>query len=497
MSSKEEEKKHQQEQKKARELITLMVDELQPAALDETMDAIFRHDPSLARDLVYSLPNLMRAEARFAKEIAEYLESFVPEERSAVLKEIMGEFDGKLAAEAANSVSRAVMLIHRENPELARELFPALEDFYTTTDFGKVRESVTALADYWTVLAERSVELAMENPVVIANVVGMLPPLVNGLLRVLSHALGEMNLPPEILASALFNILSALDAEELGRALTRASEQVNALHAGNLILGRDEPRFRAIFTDFLKRVLDNMDVDTAAAAAAALGEDLEVVVGVISELAMRDPELLVEATRAVMLLTNSAARMTTGMLSEACKLQPEVLARVGTEARADLDPVEVGKAIDLYAEYALIFRGANPGLNRDVYTSVLSAVNTEQMEAWLKEVGEDLRAAALANPGIRKALEPEEVGRRLNEALVSFNRSAAGRPGAVGEYVTRLLSAVDTLEIETAVHNVSAGMIDAVFASADRVGAIVKTAASNLFRVARHVVGYVMKRFLG
>ena len=103
-------------------------------------------------------------------------------------------------------------------------------------------------------------------------------------------------------------------------------------------------------------------------------------------------------------------------------------------------------------------------------------------------IRDSLKEALLANPGVRQALEPEEMGRRVNDALARFNGSAAGRPGAIKDYMTRLLAAVDTRELERAARNVTHGMMDAVFAQRERAMALLKLGASNVFRVVKHVV---------
>jgi hypothetical protein len=305
---------------------------------------------------------------------------------------------------------------------------------------------------------------------------------------VLSAILSNLELPPEILASAIFNVLSALDAEELGRALSLLSERINQLHAGNLILGGDEPRARVVTSDIVRRLLDNLDADAFADMLVALGEDAEVIAGALVELLSREPELIDSMARALVGLTNSATRIVSNALDEAAKWPAGVLARLGKDGR-ELDALEIGRAIDSFEAYSLRLREANPGLHREVYTRMLQPVDIERVEEHLRAVGGDLLAAVGAHKGIRQALEPEEVGRRVNEMLTGFNRSA--EPAAVRDYLGRLFSALDAAELEEALKSIAGGVVDALFAGAATGRSVLKVAASTVFRFIRNMVGLI------
>lgn len=380
------------------------------------------------------------------------------------------------------------MKVHEENPALVEAAYPAMEAVLKEIDFGKMRESTVALLDYFTTYMTHMIEVMMDNPVVVANLVGIAPPLLNSIIKVFSVALEKTNLPPEILASALFNTLSALDAEEIGRVLTTGSKMAIDLHAGNYILGGEEPRFRAVFTDFMKRVLDNLDSEAATGAVVALAEDAEVMAGVLVELVARDPEMVVLMSRMGTSLSNIAARVVANALGEASAWPDELLLKIAEEMRDGLESEEVGRALDSAVTLGLRFRETNPELHKEIMTNVLQGVNTERLELLVLSASADLKEALLANPGVRQALEPEEMGRRVNDALARFNGSAAGRPGAIKDYMTRLLAAVDTRELERAARNVTHGMMDAVFAQRERAMALLKLGASNVFRAVKLVV---------
>lgn len=454
----------------------------------ESLELAFKDDPELTRETIESAYLVEMGWVRLVKVFARYLDSLTPEERALVLEKHIAAFDGSEVAAAANAYSELAMKVHEENPALVEAAYPAMEAVLKEIDFGKMRESTVALLDYFTTYMTHMIEVMMDNPVVVANLVGIAPPLLNSIIKVFSVGLEKTNLPPEILASALFNTLSALDAEEIGRVLTTGSKMAIDLHAGNYILGGEEPRFRAVFTDFMKRVLDNLDSEAATGAVVALAEDAEVMAGVLVELVARDPEMVVLMSRMGTSLSNIAARVVANALGEASAWPDELLLKIAEEMRDGLESEEVGRALDSAVTLGLRFRETNPELHKEIMTNVLQGVNTERLELLVLSASADLKEALLANPGVRQALEPEEMGRRVNDALARFNGSAAGRPGAIKDYMTRLLAAVDTRELERAARNVTHGMMDAVFAQRERAMALLKLGASNVFRVVKHVV---------
>lgn len=413
------------------------------------------------------------------------------EERVALLKQSFAGHDGKSMAENTNQFSIAMMAAHKESPDLASESFPAIEAAFADIDFGKLREAVIAMLDYGTAIASKSLEEMLDNPVVVANIVGMLPAMVNSLLDIVSALLDNLELPPEILASALFNVLTAVDAEKLGHVLTEVSKQVNLLHAGNYILGGDEPRARAVTKDIANRLLEALDVDVFVDMLIALGEDAEVVAAALVALFSRDPALVDALARASVGLTNIVARILSSMMSEAADWPAEALMVLGKEGRV-LDAAEFGRVIDSFVTYALRLRDANPGLHRDLYVKFLQAVNTEQAEVHVRTVLGDLTVAAVSNPGISKALEPEEMGRRVNEMLAAFNQVA--RPAAAKDYLSRLFAAIDAAELEAAVKNVGGGLVEGLFASAGTAKSILRSVSSIVWKLAKGMVGFVTGR---
>jgi hypothetical protein len=98
----------------------------------------------------------------------------------------------------------------------------------------------------------------------------------------------------------------------------------------------------------------------------------------------------------------------------------------------------------------------------------------------------------MANPGIRMMLQPDELGKRVNEALAGFNNSAS--PDDVKDYLVELFGAVDAKELGRLMASVVGGFIEAVFSSRDTALAVVKTVLSGVAGIGRNLVKLVLKR---
>ena len=483
--------------KVTRENVEAILESVKPEAVDAAVESLFGEDGGVAPEVLLALSDLVNAYARIMAGYAEALEGLEPEERSKLLGEAAGKLDGEALGSAVNAGSRLMMKVGKEKPELAAEVFPAIKAAIEEIDFGKFRVGTVAYIEYAADLASMSIDAMLENPVIVANLVGILPPLINNLIKVISGALSEMDLPQEVLASAVFNIILEIDTEELGRAVTSASKLVNELHEGNLILGRDEPRFRAVFAEFAEGILENVDTAEFARAVVSLGEDFEVVLDSVTDILHRDPELLILAGATVGSLLNVALRGLSNFMLEFSQLPDEILLELGEDIRQNLEVKEVARIINLYIMLANRFMQVNPALYDDLAAAIIPAIDTEQLGAMLKVTAARVTGVVRDTPELLKRLEPEEIGGRINETLISFNRYMAARPGAPREFLSRMLGAIDTRELETAVRTTVGGLTEAMFESADRALAFARPVAGGLLAAVWSLVLNLKRKILG
>ncbi|MBC7252655.1 MAG: hypothetical protein H5T72_01615 [Actinobacteria bacterium] len=331
---------------------------------------------------------------------------------------------------------------------LLEALGPALKKVGNTADFGKVRVGLTE--HFERRRRELSGEPPLSNPVTLSNLLGVVPPLVNYLIRVLTRALQGMTLPGEVLANAVFQLLEDVDQAEMGGLVNALSNFIVTLHRGNLVLGRDEPRFKDVLRRVSGRLLEEVDGEGFLEALKALGEDGKVVGEVVSEYLYATPESTAQVAGVLYAAVNAALRATAEFLRRFAELPPEGVESMVALYREGFDPRELARVVNYNAAILnAAFREA-PGLAGETVEKFLSALDREQAAEAGKSIFFQLKGALLNDPGVQDALRPEALGERINAALTAFNRYWRENQDAVVDRVARTMRAVDRRELREA-----------------------------------------------
>ena len=374
--------------------------------------------------------------------------------------------DGRRLGETINKFSQHLIQFDREHPGDASRVAPLVAGAAAAVDYGKLREAASMLAESGGAAAQQAFGAILANPAALANCLGLAPPFINTTLRVLAKALQDLDISPEVMAAALFNLLADIDQREVGRVLTLASTRLNQLHAGNMILGGNEPYFRAVLRDFLAGVATTADWREITAAATALGEDLETVVQVAWEAAWRSPQTA-ETTAAAVAAGLTTFTRTATVATKALVDLPEETFRQAVEGwRVQTDPTDSARLVN-----ALISLAARVMADEEARRR-LGQTLTEIDLARLAEVGREATAAAQvawqADVQRREALQPEQLGRRVNQWLTSFNRRMENRPDGVRQWFARFFGEIRPGELERALRLTLNGFTKALFTSAGR-----------------------------
>ncbi|MDP8257471.1 MAG: hypothetical protein P9M14_17130 [Candidatus Alcyoniella australis] len=353
------------------------------------------------------------------------------------------------------------------------ELRPAVGETVAALDFGKLRISVIGLSDSATLLGEEFIDHALADPVSFANLFSMIVPLVNNELRLLAHLLEQIDLPDEILASSVFNMLGDLDTEQIARALNALAVRLNEIHRGSMILGRDEPRLRKVLTEFGESLMNKFDHEQLAAASLALAEDLEVALKVSNALLASDPKLLQISGNAALAFGSATLSGMAGML-RAIEGMPEdeltsFLAGIGNEQQVE------SMAEALNAALALVNRFAALNKDDNVTAGLVERIDRQQLE---------LAACNLTqNQALQNALNPEQVGKWLNARLTSFNSRAKQGDDRPPGYFRQVFDQLDSQQLEQALNKVLRGATDALLSSPKRAAALIRPLLAAGWRI--------------
>ncbi|NPV58028.1 MAG: hypothetical protein HPY75_00025 [Actinobacteria bacterium] len=343
---------------------------------------------------------------------------------------------------------------------------------WNTADFGKIRVGLTAHLEARR--AELDGEPGLLNPVAISNLLGVVPPLANYTLRVITRALQSLNLPAEILANAVFQLLEDIDMAEMGGLVNALAGLVTALHRGNLVLGRDEPRFKGVLERVTRELVDNVDGEAFREMLVALKEDGAVIGQVVSGYIYATPESTAQVARALYLAVGAALRSAAEHMRRFSELPSEAVAAMDAYFEEAVDPRELARIINYNAVLLNKALDARPDLLPGFMAKLLASLDNEALAEAGKKIALQLSDAALSDPAVKAALEPEAVGERINAALAAFNAFAWRNPGLLAEKAERVLATINVDELVLAGSELAAAAFTALRRHPEVIGKAVK-----------------------
>lgn len=388
----------------------------------------------LSETLLESLPLLTQTFLEAARIVLERMESLPPEKTARILARAFPGAEGDLAGELLNSLSRLLIRLHEERPEL---LVEEQVDFFSRTtravDFGKLRKALAYRASDRLEGLRREIEVLGDNPVALVNLFSVVAPAANQALQVLKTLFRVLDLPAEAMSYALFNILEDVDWREAAEVINGGAAFVVNLHRGSYILGDGSLYSTAPFSRIASDLASGIDKPLLAEALAALGEEGEALVSSLAERALGDVELASSLLEAAASLANSFLRVLSNLLENIASLPPESRSRLREALVSNLDAEELTRLSRALAE---LLRG--PLLSE---RAGRTASEGAPSLPW-KEISGPLRA------GLRERLEAQVLARRLNEALRALNRRLREQPTAGEGYAGVVLDALDRSELE-------------------------------------------------
>ncbi len=473
-----------------KELLLIHLRDVNPDNASELVKAAMWEDVAFTMSVLGASPKLVNWLVEALIELGAQLNNFTLD----ILRDFLVQLGRDMDVERLRELPRAyaplvneLLLDDREALDgliagigsLAEEMMQVSErawrKIWNTADFGKIRVGITRH------LEERRAELAGEagllNPVAISNLLGVVPPLANFTLRVLARTLQSLNLPAEILANAIFQLLEDIDMAEMGGLVNALAGFVTALHRGNLVLGRDEPRFKEVLGRVSRDLVDNVDGEAFKGMLVALKEDGQVIGSVLADYVYATPESTVQLARAMYLGVGAALRATAEMCRRFSELPEEAVGAIIDAYEETVDMREVGRIINCGAAYMNKVYEARPGEMGRHLGKLLASLDNEELAAMAKAAFLETKKFVLADPAIGAALEPEAVGAMINRGLAAFNGFARENPDLIAKKVTGTLNALDTAELGLAFKALVWPLAKAVLKDTDVVWNAVKPVA--------------------
>ncbi|MDZ4131657.1 MAG: hypothetical protein U1E11_00820 [Dethiobacteria bacterium] len=427
---------------------------LEPEKARELARVLFWSDSAFSFGLLGQLPRGLNFVVALLDETGRQLQKVPP----LLLKEFSAEMLRTLDTDAIKALYPTYSplltnlgLTPGNNPEAIERLqekkIRFLQDRLRSADFGKIRHKVTRHIDENYPVIESVVNTIISDPVIFANLLNILPPLLNNLLKGAASALENIDFPPEILASSVFNQLDDIRAEELGAIANQLNCLINRLHEGSSTLGGNEPRFRPVLKNLFEKTVQNLDAKEASGALLALSEDLEVVFYVAADTALQEPELAAGLLSAMLQGSSAVLRGLTYLADQIGDLPLGLMNGAAGELAED-HYKEFAKLINTLVNLSNKVLADHPDLVEKVLHSFYQSLDREALFTLLQ---------ALMQQGAAFATS-EELAKAINSGLDNYNRKLESSPDFISERLTPCLDHLDCQKLDRALR-LTAGQI--------------------------------------
>jgi len=429
---------------------------LEPEKARELARILLWSDSAFSFGLLGKLPHGLNYTIALLDELGRQLQN-VPSE---LLREFAAEMGRNIDTDSIMALPRAYAPLlatmglaaseDKEENLLSREKkIEYIQGKLEKADFGKIRHSIIRQSEEHYPLIESIAATIVSDPVIFANVINIIPPLLNNFLKGTAAALEKVDYPPEILASSIFNLADEINAEELGEIINQLNRLINGLHEGSAILGGNEPRFRRVLQSFLEKTSRGIDEKEAGRALLALGEDLEVIFCVVADTAGQKPELLTELVSALLQGSSAALRGLTYLLDQFKELPPQLFNDLTREI-ATGDCKESARLLNSLVCLGNRVLAENPSLLKKALISHLQSVDRAELQNFFRNITAQAASFATSEEFL-ELLPPEESAEAFNSFIFSYNRKLKSRPPANGEAAAQFLGQIDRKEFSTAI----------------------------------------------
>ena len=345
-----------------------------------------------------------------------------------------------------------------------------------SSDFGVIRRGIVKKSDAAYAASESVISYMVSDPIIFANLFSMLPPLLNNTLKGTSTAINNLDFPPEILASAIFNFLEELDGDAVCSIVNGLAGFVNGLHEGNLILGRDEPRFRPVLQRFLERSFTDLDEEEAAAALLALFEDSEVVLTVAADFMLQKPALVTEFFPACLEGANAQLRGLVYFSHKLNQFSPETYEQFASELEEIPAYNDAAALINSLVKLTNTVIAKNPSLLENVFAALYNSLEKEEIHDLARSF-----ATGAYNFAVKEnvfAATPAYAGRKLNELLTSYNKKLESEPEKIYGAMSSYFKEIDYNQLTEAIIGTMKLLTQAIQSNPEFSKALMKSVAS-------------------
>jgi len=445
------------------DMVSRLVELVNASDPAELARELFREDGEFSAALIQAVPRLVSAAAQAVRSFAESLEGMPVEKSAELMAASHAQVSGTEISEAVNALSRLVIRIHEQDPDLLPETrVETMSDFMLATDFGKLRKAVTYRAGERLDLLRREIEILGDNPMALINIFSVVAPVVNDALPLLKAVFDILALPAEAVTYALFKIMEDLDWQDVAAVINGAAAFIVNVHRGSLILGDGSLYTAGPFYRISSNLVNALDGQVLAEAIVGIAEEVEALATAFIGRTLENEDLALPLAEAMISVSNSSYRTLASIMEKANALPRETLSKMVASAAEDLEVGELGRALVSIVDFNRRVITENPELIAELSRRTLTALELD--------------------------LGPEAAAAGLNQALASYNGWIGRNPDLLAEKASALLAEIDTRELERAARATGGQLADAL----SRNPAVLKP----LLKAAISVIGVLIKGYV-
>ncbi|MEJ5185997.1 MAG: hypothetical protein WHT46_02815 [Candidatus Geothermincolales bacterium] len=434
--------------------------EADPSHARRLVKTVLWEDVGFSMGVLGATPKMVNAVAAALLELALQLKGFTGEILREFLRQLGSELDRdtlralpgawaslleELLLEDPQALDEFIAALGAMAESLLRGAGSALRQAGRRADVGRIRQGV--VKHFERRMEELPPEGEIYDPVIVSNLLGMVPAFLNYLLRLLTRLLRRLDLPSEILAHAVFQLLEDIDRRELANLVNAFSSFINSLHRGNLLLGGEEPRFKEVLRGVSRDLVELVDGDGLRQALIALGEDGKVVAEVVSEHLYSSPERTAAVAGALLAALQKGLGLAASLADRLATISPEGLEMLSRQVEEVVDPAEVARLLNSCS--TLLRRLWEHPREAQPTSRFLSTLDRQELKgAFMAALARYSRPPY--GPGEGGAGVPEILAETVNRALRSLNSLLEGRSAEIRQGLSRFARSLDRGEMRKA-----------------------------------------------
>lgn len=389
-----------------RDLIKIMANEFaSPTKIERDIKEILTKDSEFAATFFSLLPRSMNAFFGVMQGVNSYINNLTNDKVFGLLKSAAKDLNAVYVAKAVNDFFDQMERLRKDHPKLFAELLGnRIGEFIDTLDFGKMKKFVedSAYCTYGTF--EIVNEKIFGNSTRLGNLVSSVPAVLNAGIAISNDAIRRIELPSEVLASALFATLTKVDVEQMGKMLSNVSTLINKVHEGNYILGKGDRKFKEIAETTMEKFLNSIDVEEFRKAVNAILEDLDDFSDALNNALWKNPLTMMALAPLAPNLLNMLIGIGAKALSKFNELPPDLSAQITTSLIKEIDTKRLGEILTGVAKVVNGVAENDPKAISNILNSAIASSDKKELEKMLNNLVKSVVDVIASNPQILSAL---------------------------------------------------------------------------------------------